>query len=39
MKAPRIMARMNPFPGMSLRDTAHAIGAAKRIATKVTATP
>ncbi len=37
MKAPRISARTVRLPGMSVRDTAQAIGSANSAATTVTA--
>jgi hypothetical protein len=39
MKAPRIIVRTKPLPGMSVRETAQASGTAIRVARTVTVTP
>ena len=39
MKVPRMAAHTSPLPGMSVRDTAHAIGTPKTVQSAATASP
>ena len=39
MKVPRMAAHTRPFAGMSVRDTAHAMGTPKTVQSAATASP